>query len=136
MTDKHRRENCEDDVLCSRKKAWYGNKEEITLIWLTRTELHTNNNEAEIILKQLNEINNYVVTFSEPFACIEYMKSIKTERIFLIIDGKMIVDLFEDIRSCHAIDSIYIFCVHYEKYQHLRNRSKIAGYFVELIDKY
>jgi hypothetical protein len=59
MTDKHRRENCEDDVLCSRKKAWCGNKEEITLIWLTRTELHTNNNEAEIILKQLHEINNY-----------------------------------------------------------------------------
>jgi glyoxylate utilization-related uncharacterized protein len=109
MAVKQRREDCEGGAFCSRKKAWYGNKEEITLIWLTRTEFRTENNEGEKILKHLHEINSYVITFDDPFACIEYMKSIKNERIFLIVDGKIIFQLYEDIRSCDAVDSIYIF---------------------------
>jgi len=127
MTDKQQRDNYEGDEFCSTKKAWCGNKEEVTLIWLTHTELQTQKNEGENILKQLHEINNYVVTFDESFPCIQYMKSIKSEKILLIVDGKIIVQLYEDIRSCDAVDSIYIFCIHGEKYEHLRNRPKIAG---------
>ncbi len=130
MSDKQRRDTCDDDAFCSRKKAWCGNKEDVTLIWLTRTDLHIKDNEGENILRHLREINNYVITFDEPFACIDYMKSIKNERIFLVVDGKFLLDLYEDIRSCDAVDSIYIFCVHDEKYDHLRNRTKIAGFFV------
>jgi hypothetical protein len=130
MSHKQQRKSCEDDAFCSKKKAWCGNKEEITLIWLTRTKLHIENNEGENILKHLYEINNFVVTFDESFACIKYMKSIKDERIFLIVDGKLIVQLYEEIRSCDALDSIYIFCLHHEKYEHLRNRPKIAGFFL------
>jgi predicted transcriptional regulator len=129
MSDEQRRDNCYADEFCSRKKAWCGNKEEITFIWLTHTDLHTENKQGYHILKELQKINNYVVSFDEPFACIQYMKSIKNEKIFLIVDGKIIIQLYEDIRSCNAVDSIYIFCIHGEKYQHLQNRPKIAGFF-------
>jgi hypothetical protein len=128
MTAKQRHDNCGGDAFCSRKKAWSGNKEEVTLIWLTRTSFQTKNSEGEIILKHLYEINNYVKTFDDPVICIDFMKSIKDERIFLIVDGKLIVDLYENIHSYRAVDSIYIFCLCYEKYKHLLNQPKIAGY--------
>jgi hypothetical protein len=56
------------------------------------------------------------------------MKSIKDERIFLIIAGKFIIYSFESIRGCSTVDSIYICCVHYEKYKHLQNRPKMTDY--------
>ncbi len=134
MSNKQQRELCEGNVFCPKQKAWYGNKEEITLVWLTRTEL---DNERDMILKHLHEINNYVITFDEPHICIAYMRSIKNERIFLIIDGKWMIELFQEIYSCDTIDSIYIYCLHHEKYDHLRKHPKITGYCIfKMIDKY
>jgi hypothetical protein len=128
MITRRGQENCEVDASCSRKNAWCGNKEEITLIWLTRTDFSSKDGEGEIILKHLHEINNYVKAFDNPSTCIDYMKSIKDEQIFLIVDGKFIADLYENIHACRAVDSIYIFCIRPEKYEHLRNRPRIAGY--------
>jgi hypothetical protein len=133
MGNKQQREFGESNVFCPRKKAWSGNKEEITLVWLTRTEI---GDERDIILKNLHEINNYLITFNKPHDCIEYMRSIKNERIFLITDGKLMIKLFEEIYTCNAIDSIYIFCLHHEKYDHLRKHPKIAGCYIEIIDIY
>ena len=104
MTVQQRHNNCEGNGFYSREKAWFGNKEEVTLIWLTRTKFDSQNNEEKIILKHLHEINNYVKTFDDPIICIDYMKSIKDERIFLIVGGKLIVAFYDNIYSCSAVD--------------------------------
>ncbi|CAF1278807.1 unnamed protein product [Adineta steineri] len=85
------------------------NKEDITLIWLDKT--------IDTLRTTLREVTNYVLLYTEIEPCITYIRSINTERIFLIISGVYAEQCLDEIHDLTQIDSIFIFCKNLDKYK-------------------
>lgn len=98
------------------------NKEDVTLIWLDKS--------IDTSRTVLREITNYVRLYTELEPCLAYIRSISTERIFLIISGSFVQVCLSQIHDLNQVDSIFIFCFNSNKYQHQSNEySKIVGIF-------
>lgn len=93
------------------------NFEGITLIWCDPQIGKTN--DTMLITKELREINDCVIQFSDQVNCVNYIQSVENEKIFLITSGKAAVSLLPEIKSSKQIDSIFIFCFKVDRYQHL-----------------
>ena len=98
------------------------NKEDITLIWLDKT--------IDAPRTALREITNFVRLFTEIEPCIAYIRSISTERIFLIVSGSFTETCLNQIHDLPQLDSIFIFCINVTKYKnHSEQYTKIVGIF-------
>lgn len=98
------------------------NKEDVTLIWLDKS--------IDTSRTVLREITNYVRLYTEFEPCLTYIRSISTERIFLIISGSFVNTCLPQIHDFNQVDSIFIFCINSSKYQHQSNEyPKIVGIF-------
>ncbi|CAF1207016.1 unnamed protein product [Adineta steineri] len=107
------------------------NNEDITLIWYNSSaERH----EMET-MEDLREINDYIVFYTDREKCINYIASIKNEKILLIItfEEDTFVLLQQVCKFC-SIHSIFIFCLKPLKicYQHIlldEYRTQVVGIF-------
>ena len=103
--------------------------ENFVVLWLDTTLKNSNEDIANSI-RQLRSIVNLVKTFTHTTRCLEYMASIRQERIFLIISGSLgeqVIPMFEDHKQ---IDSIYIFCDNKAKHQSwAKDYRRIKGIF-------
>jgi tetratricopeptide (TPR) repeat protein len=98
------------------------NKEDVTLIWLDKT--------IDTSRTALREITNYVRLYTELEPCIEYIRSINTERIFLIVSGSYTEVCLNQIHDLPQVDSIFIFCINLTKYKNQSEQyTKIVGVF-------
>ncbi|CAF1375623.1 unnamed protein product [Rotaria sp. Silwood1] len=93
------------------------NFEGITLIWFD-PRLNTTDDTKQTA-KELREINNYVIFHSDQLECVDYIKSVRDEKIFLITSGKAASSILPETIQLKQIDSIFIFCFKIEKYQDL-----------------
>ncbi|CAF2941549.1 unnamed protein product [Rotaria sp. Silwood2] len=107
--------------------------EDFTVVWFDQYMDEIENQEdVELTKGLLRQLNYYVLFFTKPQACIDYLKSVSKEKIFLIISGSYAVEHLDTIHSFKQIDSIFIFCFCEEKYIYLQKKySKIVGVFVE-----
>jgi hypothetical protein len=85
------------------------NKEDVTLIWLDKT--------IDTSRTKLREVTNYVLLYTELEPCIEYIRSINTERIFLIISGNYAEACLNQIHDLPQVDSVFIYCINLNKYK-------------------
>ena len=72
------------------------NMEGITLIWYdTNICLDTDNNDEDMhhTMELLKESNDFILFFSNENKCIDYIKSIENEKIFLITSGECAIHL-------------------------------------------
>ncbi|CAF4017871.1 unnamed protein product, partial [Rotaria sp. Silwood1] len=54
-------------------------------------------------MKRLREINDYVLFFSKPEPCLDYIKTVPKEKIFLITSGFYAVEQLDKIHSLEQI---------------------------------
>lgn len=73
-----------------------------------------------------------MIFYSEQPKCVDYIKSIEDEKIFLITSGKAASAILPIIHKLKQADSIFIFCFKVEKYQHLLQQyESVVGIYSE-----
>jgi len=108
------------------------NHENITLIWYDTKTIDDENPDVNLTKQSLRKINNFVRFFDEQIACLNYIKGITTEKVFLIISGRLCSSTLNHFHSLVQIESIFVFCIHREKYLSLIDRfDKIIGIYTE-----
>ncbi|CAF1403654.1 unnamed protein product [Adineta steineri] len=124
FNSEHISENDEDD------NTFHGNQESITLIWFDKS-IDLNSKDIQLTKTMLKEINDYIILFTNIDVCIQYIESIKSEIIFLIVSGSDAHNLLSKIHNLRQIDSIFIFCMDKLKY----DKSLIGkGDYYKIID--
>ncbi|CAF1426629.1 unnamed protein product [Adineta steineri] len=109
FNSEHISENDEDD------NTFHGNQENITLIWYDK-RIDLNSKDIQLTKTMLKEINDYILLFTNLDFCIQYIESIKSEIIFLIVSGSDAHNLLSKVHNLRQIDSIFIFCMDKLKY--------------------
>lgn len=122
-------------IFFSRINGWFDNKENITFVWLTRTSFDRENYDGIITLNGLKQISSYVLIYSEPSDALTYINTVKCERIFLIVDGRLFASIDEIARLHETVDSIYIFCRRRERYEPSSQHRKFKGNFAYFTEK-
>ncbi|CAF1150063.1 unnamed protein product [Rotaria sordida] len=104
------------------------NLESIILIWYDSNIDKTN--DTKETMNVLREINNCAVFHIDLQICINHIKSIKNEKIFLITSGQDATIILKEVNSLIQVDSVFIFCFKPEKYQHLLQKfTKLIGIY-------
>lgn len=104
----------------------FENKEDVTLIWLDQT--------IDITRTTLREITNYVRLYTELEPCIAYIRSIRHERIFLIVSGGYAQACLTEVHDLPQVDSIFVFCMNLVKYRAELLHDQRYGKIVDLFD--
>ena len=107
------------------------NKETTSLLWFDPNIGHKE--DTKQTKEKLREINDYVSFYEDLQLCIDYIQSAKNEKIFLITSGKQASQILPAVLNLRQIDSIFIFCMKIERYEHLTNEyTKIIGIYNNL----
>ncbi|UJR12217.1 hypothetical protein I4U23_016394 [Adineta vaga] len=102
------------------------NQENITIIWYN--SITGRNEDIEVKLKQLREINDYVLYYNKIDQCLLRIQSIQNEKIILILSDKEISKLILSIDKCFQINSILIYYFEQNQSKSFSNElSKIIG---------
>jgi hypothetical protein len=110
--------------------------EDVTIIWMNP---YMNDIEAQQDVEKtknsLRKINDYCLFFIELEKCLQYIKSVAKEKIFLITSGSCAVELLDKVHSMKQIDSVFIFCLYIDKYLPLKEKyPKLIDVFTEQDD--
>lgn len=106
------------------------NKEDIQLIWLDGNM----NDSSDYLLTQtmLLELNPAVQFYSNFDRCLDLIKSIKDEQIFLIASGAFAERLLSQIHNQQTLVAIFIFCSNRQYHQSLMQKfNKIVEIFTD-----
>ncbi len=113
------------------------NLENITLIWYD-PNITQEDRYIKQTMRELRDINDYVILHTDEQECVDYAKSIKDEKIILVISGKngtavsTSANVLQQLHSLRQMKSIFILSSTTEEYQHLlENNHKIIGIFRE-----
>ncbi|CAF0777319.1 unnamed protein product [Rotaria sp. Silwood1] len=104
------------------------NKESTIILWFdssinSYTYIEQTNNYLE-------EIDIYVVFLTELEQCLNFIRSIDQEKIFLVTSGFRATQILPHIAKCRQIDAIFIISTEKSKYEHLTSvYSKILGIY-------
>ncbi|CAF0985206.1 unnamed protein product [Rotaria sordida] len=91
------------------------NLEDFTVIWL---DAGIDTSSDCIDTKQhLLSIINYLKTFTDSAKCIDYIKTVKEEKVFLIVSGAYGEDVVSEIENLPQIRIVYVFCQNAEKHK-------------------
>ncbi|CAF3652749.1 unnamed protein product [Rotaria sp. Silwood1] len=76
----------------------------------------------------LCELNEYVRFYTDIHLCIDYIKTIIDEKVFLIVSGSLAKDILSEVHLLSTISSVFIFCTNRQRYIHLGSQySKIRA---------
>ncbi|CAF1393239.1 unnamed protein product [Adineta ricciae] len=107
------------------------NKEDIVLIWFV--ESMNDEKYFKRATDRLRECNNSVLLYTEYELCMDYIRSVVTEKIILILSGKVIETIISDIQPLDRVDSIFILSTDKIQYNiSLENRTKIIGNYIDI----
>ena len=112
------------------------NIEDVSIIWFDQyMDEIANQKDVDRTKTLLREINDYVLFFSKPEPCIDYIQSVGKEKVFLITTGSYASQYLENIHSLQQLDSVFIFCLSRMRYLPLKEKySKIIDVFTEQKD--
>ncbi|CAF2639135.1 unnamed protein product [Rotaria sp. Silwood2] len=110
----------------------YHSMENIIVVWLDATV--DNTDDATIKSQvQLRQIARTIRTFSDPEKCIQWVKEVKNEKIFLIVSGRLSENILEKVDPYAQIAVIYIFCLQSSKYEYLIDKyTKLKGAYTDI----
>jgi hypothetical protein len=81
---------------------------------------------------RLRSIINFLKIFTDVSVCIEYIKSVTNEDIFLIISGSYGIQVIPTVHNIPSIAFIYVFCSNAEIHNSwITMYTKISGVFVD-----
>ncbi|CAF1364687.1 unnamed protein product [Rotaria sp. Silwood1] len=111
------------------KEKEQANIEDLIIIWLDQNINHMEENISKR-KNHLSQIINCLKTFNDTNQCLDYIKSIKEEKIFLISSGLLGKTIINELNNYLQIFSIYIFCSNEREHEiWSKNHSKIMGIF-------
>jgi tetratricopeptide (TPR) repeat protein len=111
-----------------RPKQVSENKENIQLIWLDGNI--TNSSDYILTKSMLIELNPAVQFYSDFDKCIDLIKTIKDEQIFLIVSGSLVRNLLSKVNHYRPLVAIFIFCANRQYHESLLNEyEKIIGIY-------
>ncbi|CAF2082743.1 unnamed protein product [Rotaria magnacalcarata] len=100
------------------------NLEEFTVIWLdARIDTSVDCIDTK---KHLQSIINYLKTFNDSAKCIDYIKAVKEEKVFLIVSGTYGEKVVPEIEHLPQIRVVYVFCQNAEKHQKWVSKHRIV----------
>jgi hypothetical protein len=110
--------------------------DDVTIMWFDPyMDEIDNKDDVEVTKGLLRKINDYTLFYSNPETCLDYVKSVPSEKIFLIISGSYAFTYLDTLHPLKQIDSIFIFCVYQDRYLPLKKKySKIIDVFTEQND--
>jgi tetratricopeptide (TPR) repeat protein len=106
------------------------NKEDIQLIWLDGNM----DNSSDYILTQtmLLELNPAAQFYSNFDRCLDLIKSIKDEQIFLVVSGAFARRVLSQIHHQHTLVAVFIFCANRQHHEPLKHKfNKIVEIFTD-----
>ena len=104
------------------------NREEIRLVWLD--ENLDNSLDCQLTESMLIELNPSVQFYTNIDRCLDLIKSVENEQIFLIVSGSLIRKILLYEKNYSSLVVIFIFCVNREYHQDLLNENeKIIGIY-------
>ncbi|CAF3377101.1 unnamed protein product [Rotaria sp. Silwood2] len=86
------------------------------LVWLD-AKIDEHKEDFKYSLTQLRNIVNTVEVFIDADQCIDYLKSIKDEKIFLIVSGKLGKKTVSLVHNMTQLDTIFVFCRNKERHK-------------------
>ena len=117
----------------SRVRPDDANKESTTLLWVDPKIGPSE--DTEKTKQNLRSINDFVVFHTDLDQCITFIQSTEKEKIFLITSGSKASQLLPLVAHLRQVDSIFIFCLKQDRYQHLIDEyPKVIGIYVRLDD--
>ncbi|CAF4451520.1 unnamed protein product, partial [Rotaria sp. Silwood2] len=128
--DGKQQEQYDDSSLAASSTTKDLNLESTRLIWYDSNIDKTN--DTQKTMKEFYEINNFVVFYSDFESCINYIESIKNEKILLVTCGRDASVILTRVHQLKQVDSIFIFCFKPEKYQYLLEMyTKLIGIYTK-----
>ncbi|CAF1388003.1 unnamed protein product [Adineta steineri] len=107
------------------------NQEGNTLIWYDAS-LNSTHQDISKTKQVLRSVNDYVLLFDNEEKCIDYIKSIDTDNIFMVISGRSATTLLAQIHNIKQVKIICIFCINREDYKSLLSDfGKVIGICTE-----
>ena len=85
------------------------NLEDVTLIWCDPNIDHSS--ESQHTKNSLKELNHYVQFYTNPQLCLEFIRSIKDERIILVVSNVFEKQILPEVYSIPTICSIFLLCI-------------------------
>ena len=79
------------------------------LAWLDAT-IDESSTDCQHSLQQLRTVITEVTLFTESDACIQYLQSVKDEKVFVIASGSLGKDFLPRVHSMVQVNTIFIFC--------------------------
>lgn len=105
-----------------------------TLLWLD-SNIDEQNSDFKNSLTQLRRIVNTIDTFTNSDQCMNFLTTIKNEKVFMIVSGTFSQSIIPAIHDLSQLDSIYIFCTNKSKYvQWTSEWTKVKGVFTQIDD--
>ena len=102
------------------------------LVWLDN-HINESDKEFQNSLAQLRTIVNSIFTFINSNQCIDFLKTIKDEKVFIIICSDMNDHIVPRIHDIDQLDSIYIFDSNKRRHeQQSSDWIKVKGTFTEI----
>jgi tetratricopeptide (TPR) repeat protein len=87
------------------------------------------------IIEQLRQINDYVLFYSNEQQCLDYMRSVENEKIFLILNDQISLTVLEQCEQMNQVDTVFILCCTPENYEHfLKQYCKVFGIYCKRHD--
>lgn len=106
------------------------NIEDVTLIWLD--DSITDSPDSKHTQMLLLQVTNFVQFYTNACLCIDYIRTVKNEKIFLIVRDLLVHEVLPKIHSLATVNSVFILCSHSSgPQQYLSTYSKVKGIFDE-----
>jgi hypothetical protein len=82
------------------------NREDFTLIWLDQNI--NNSADSQHMQRLLKNLNSYVQFYTDPTRCMDYLKSVEEEKVFIIVSGALARTVLHQLQRLPAISSVFI----------------------------
>jgi hypothetical protein len=102
------------------------------VIWLD-SSTHHSNEDLKNFITLLRSIVNSTKTYTDIHDCVDFVKQIKDEQVFMIVSGSLSQQLIPVIEKLTQLHSIYILCDDKAKYEEdAKQYKKLKGVFTQM----
>ena len=106
--------------------------ENLVTVWLDST-IDESSNDYQSWIDQLRRTVNLIETFNNQDRCVDFIRNVKNQKVFMILSGNFDEMLISLIHDTSQLDSIYIFDMKLVKHEQLlKERRKIKGVFSDI----
>ncbi|CAF1286407.1 unnamed protein product [Adineta steineri] len=104
----------------------------VLLIWLDNN-INENNADCSNTITQLKRVVNNVNTFTDGEQCLEFIQTIKNNKICMIVSGSLGQHIMRHVHDMSQVETIFVFCNNQQWHkQWAKEWPKIKGVFTDI----